>query len=1236
MRRFDKAGERAGERARCPGAGGGAGAQRGSMLIVALGILVLMSLMAVTFVTLMKLEKTATVNYIDSLRAKMTAEAGMTRVLASLKQNLNKPLFDGNQLAPHVFGRNGREVDVTIDVEAVTARDHPFFYGYTGRQYSNNQPIEWGNPDTIVGLDEYKVKVIETSALLDLNHPTEFELSGQPVEGQVFQLMLEALGQAIASRQGFDPVRQARFTGPGGSFTGARAIIAYRATLDGDHFTSKSQLRELFEEDSNGDYAFDMLTDFVTAHAWRDHKAVRPPASGGDLAHHQVEPEQRGRAQINLNLAPREVLAAVIAPLAGRRYAYLTETASQLIEQGNEENYFGAARPSGYQLEEDTAFRVREGYVYIGPIGVQRAERIADWIIAQRPFVSMAHFHQRLVEEADKQAGALDGYLPAANDVQARIMPSNEPRYSLVGIHQQPWFPDWVRKAGYSLLMANFNPAFCSNTLNPNQAAAYPIDKASLVFPTDWSRPDPRSTMRSRQTLDGCFDSRGVYELVSLGQILGQEGEILAKEKVFTVVRTFDMMVHRSQTDFETNDRTYAPSGGGGAERYGITTYPENRTFFTANDVSQKADTPDPMVASAYGHLELNPRIRYDFYGDVLPVREVASADWGTPLFGALFEGFRSGLNPGHYLHASHANQVDLPAHDAPDVYAKARGSAIRRAFTSSNWRATAGNGTLFRDGFYSSYRKARDLSLWFRAAAAIEDDLAQGALGLGTGAPPPGTNDSQQGNVWYRRGGLEFWYKPDFDWSFRAGGQFVPTPLTCGYVFASRVYYNPGDPSAMPVPAPLTDCPTDGTQLFLVRNSAGQLRATRLYFRVVGLPRPGEEKPAALVDPVPGDPYPASAGTHFETGGNFVYGGGTGGAIDLYREAAERRPDDPTTPDIDGYNWPPAEMKPDTNILRARTDAYVSYDRLAQWRANEWHHIAVAWDDSLANPDQALRIYVDGVKQSTSHGMPSTITDDTRNMFVRLNEPPEITIDGQTQRFPKDHLYVAGIERNLAERNAGLFKHTNTVALAGSDRIIDSQIRLFACGTVDDFVTWDLGTPANRDRLQNVLQFGRFERLGEYIQHFDLDSKFPGGTSPLQLARLSVTALLPTRHGENAPALSGRGSVVVSIEEPVGVRMRHPRTGQVVSGLAIDRMNDYTHVELIGPDGRPALLVPPADPTAPRPTLRYKLALHAATFQPGGQTPQMSAVDTPVVQEVAVSWFLPTEETLLRERIYD
>jgi len=1232
-------------------------AERGSMLIVALGILMLMSLMAVTFVTLMKLEKAAAVNYADGQRAKLTADSGMVRVLSTLKQTLGKPLFQGGNLAPYVFGARGKEIDVTLDVDDVNARNNPFFWGYIGRQYSNGKRVNVSNPDTFVGIDEYKVKVIETSALLDLNYPTEMETGGRPKDGQIFEQMLEALGQALArGRHRFDPVLSMRFQGPSGNYARAKALIAYRATLDGDRFTSKSQLRLLFPQDNQGDFAYALLRDFVTAHAWRDYSAVKPSASGALNSHHLVVLEERGRSQLNLNLAPKEVMVAVIAPPAGRRYAIYPESQTQLIEQGNEASYFGMTaggarpRPASYKLREETSYAVHEGYVYLAPIGVARAEQIANWIVAQRPFFSMADFHQRILQEMDKASGALDGSLPQANPSEARIVAKPDPRYNLSGIHNQPWFPDFVRKAGYSLLLANFNPNFCSNSVNPNQAAAYPIDKASLVYPVDWSRRDPDTTVRSHQTVDACFEPRGIYELTSLGQIRGTSGEIMAREKAFRVVKTFDMTVQRTQFDFEENDLTYAPDNGG-PERDGVVSHPENPTFYKGPNSAQRSDTPDLMVAKAWGYLEVAPRPHFA-WNETLAIRDVAEAEWGSPIFAAMFDGMQKGLNPGLYLHASMGDKINITDQRTPTTFQGARGEALWLARNSSNWRVTAGTGTLYRDGFYAGHRKNRDLTLWYPAGAERgpnpagvkvgPEDLKQGALGQGTGAPAAGS--AVKGNIFYRKGGIEFWYKPDFDWSIRRGATWTPIRLACGYVFASRVYYNPGDPTVDAntghlVPAPLSNSPTDGTQLYVFRNTEGQIRATRLYFRVVGDPASAEkDKPDKFVDQIPGDPYPATPGTHFTSGGSFVVGSGTGGAIELYKEAAERRPwvlnPPPTVPP--GYIWPPAELKPDTLIKRARNDAYVDFDRLKQWRAHEWHHVAIAWDDSQTDTNRALRIYVDGVLASVAHGLPNSPSGDNENLFVRLNEPPERVVDGQRQQFPKDELYVAGIVRNLAKTSTGMFKQVNQIPPYGTETPIRTQIRLYANGTMDDFVVWDLQSGATRDRLQRVLQYGRYERQGEYVQHFDLSSKFPSGNNPIQLARLSVIALLPTHHGENQPAPGGRGSVVVKIDQPAGIQMRNPRTGQMVSGLTVSRMNDYQHVELLGASGQPVLLVPPANPLAPRPKLRYKVTLRPAMFQAGGQTPEMQAIETPILQEVSLSWFLPTEETLLIERLVD
>ncbi|GIW72371.1 MAG: hypothetical protein KatS3mg102_1913 [Planctomycetota bacterium] len=556
------------------------------------------------------------------------------------------------------------------------------------------------------------------------------------------------------------------------------------------------------------------------------------------------------------------------------------------------------------------------------------------------------------------------------------------------------------------------------------------------------------------------------------------------------------------------------------------------------------------------------------------------------------------------------------------------------------------GTGTLFNDGYYATYRTHRDRTLWYRAGAPEDRDEEQGALDPGAGRtePPP---EQQDVNVFYRKGGIEFWYKPDFDWSYGPPGAEKPTPLACGYVFASRVWYNHGRPDYYPSGAAAIQPPTpsDGTQLFVFRNTEGQLRATRLYFRVVGDPEaPSGEVPARFHDPIPNDPYGDGA---WFTAGPLVHPppsappGKIFGAIERYREAAERDPvDDPTKRSPpDGYVWPPAEFQVlDEGIKRARTDAFVQFDHMKHWKAHEWHHIAVYWDDGATDKERALRIYVDGVKRSVAHGLPVDIAAD-KHMFVRLNEPPNMNRPGQA-RYPKDHLFIAGVQRNLAKTGVGVFKHTNTVfnetapGQALPSGIDPNRVTLFACGTVDDVIVYD-GTTSPPDSL-SLSRLRRFQPSADYVNHFDLRAAFPRSGEPLTLARLSWTALLPTRYG-NALSPDGEGAVEVKVvSEPPGVLMNRPETAGTTTSVRYDDMREYSHVNLVDANGRPAQLWPPNNPAGPWPRIRYELRLHAASFPSSAGAGVLAAIDTPVVQEVALSWFLPAPEVMLKERLVD
>lgn len=1326
--------------------------ERGSMLIVALGVLTLMSLLAAAFVSIMNLEKRAAQNYIDQLRAQMTAEAGMERMIAVLKSAAAKPLFGTNgRLQPYIFGvdNNGREIDVTLAVDQVNPTETPFFWGYTGRTYSTGQSLDFADK-TPEGVDEYKVKVVDTSALIDLNYPMTFVANSagvpEPQPGHVFEHMLQALGQAIAKTNQVDPIGGAAWTGPGGTYSGARAILAYRASLEGQHYSSKTQLQTVMDEAS-----YRLLRDFVTCHSWLDEQALQPVETEG----HHVVSVASPRAQVNLNLAPREVLVACLAPLAGRRYVHMVEATDQPIESGNEASYFGTSGRSG-DLSEDKSFLVREGWIYVGPIGFDRAEKIADWLVSQRPFKSQSDFQARLLTEMRKTTGDLDTFLPGlggatVNPNEVLFFPKSfanpgQPytdRYGLSAIHAQPFMRELVRECGYGLLMANFSPGFVSGSTNPNTAGWLPIDKGSLLFPVDTSLPsDSGLEPLSRQTLDACFDTRGVFEITALGQIIASDGQIVAQDRQFTVVRILDHAVQRTQMDFDAYRDKFRD------DRFDMVSYPETQSFMTANP--NGADLPPLESALAFGHMELAPVIRYDEDGDR---QSLGVANFGNKRFGVFFEGPKPnwGMNAGAYLHADLANgqEIALSA-DPSSVWNRARGTAADYALgntriaslglsggiqpTAHAWRVLSavqgnpdpsqpgvvhGTGCLFNDGFYSSYRRFRDKTLWFRAAAGssnptpapsshnppenydsyaswendFDNDLAQGVLDPGLQQEIPNNaalsgDADKRGNFPYRRGGIEFWYKPDFDWSYRSSSSATPgaqpTPLACGYVFGSRVWFNYGlntdrahwrDPQKpMIVAAPLDPpSPSDGTQMVVFRNTQGQIRATRVFFRTVGVPDstytsggykngqdPGE-RPVALQDPWNGDEFPLGttvvtpgvggipgdkpfdAGPFARPPGDFV------GAIERYREAAERMPNTMAQPDFaDGYVWPPAEFLPDEEILRARTDAWVAFDKLKDWKRGEWHHVAIYWNDQATDAKEALKIYIDGQLESTAHGLPDAVgTDADKYWFVRLNEPPVVE-DATVQQgssalrthFPKDHLFIGGLERNLADSGSGVFKYTNkvhnnwwpgTADYRFQAPVDTKKITLYAAGTVDDFITYD--EPSNPGNSLGR-RAERFQHKGTYANFFDLQPLFPKTGGPITLHRMTVTALLPYRV-DSTGTLTYKGSVQLKVvSTPTGLKMRRVDNGSQVSALTLDNMlQDTLTVDLVDANDQPLVLWPPANQAGNWPEVSYELELEAATFS---TTPGLANVDTPVVQEVGLSWYLPAAETLHRERLIE
>lgn len=1324
--------------------------ERGSMLIVATGVLALLLVMSITFVTLMRYEKLASTNYVDGTKAKLAAESGLNRFIADLGTIAKEPAYDGvapgGRLRSFVFGvmrtgpAAGKEIDVAKRVEEIDPirPEDAYFYGKVGASY-------------VKGADEYRIKVVDTSALFDLNFPMEMDTSGAttggstgtglPKKGQMLELMLETLGREIrAERQrmnrppAWNPVAGANDTDVDpvsrrkpiqfAGFVGAQAILAYRATLDGRRFSSKSQLQEIMEEES-----YRLLSDYVTAHGSADDFSIQAAATLGTGGHSNAKRTDGTIAYVNLNLAPRPVLVAMLAPLAGRRFVYHIVKTSQSMEEGTSArpNYEkGAATEASFvtSQKEDKAYDVREGYIYVGPFGDARAQQVANWIIRERPFLGYGDLHGRLKAEMLRGAQSeLASALPPAtvlgtgtpiSEPGVRYFPPQNPqdvRFNITGIEAQPYFGQLVREAGISLLLAALNPAATMNSHVPNTASILPVDKGSLLYPTAENVQQNREGgIEPRQTFNACFDTRGVFEVTSLGQLKKAGGELVAQEKILTVVKLLGHVTHRTQSDFEKYDQMFGGPGATGNPRVSNATWPNRRQNFA--DLTAPVDEPSDLASEVWGHVEIATRSVFEDQPNQAQSRfpSFARAGMGTPIFGALFEWFQKGegLEQARAFHALLANRGTFytnPGEPAGLTYNEARGSLF--PYPGAPYGGGAGGpmplivtrpggfrqgdgsgGILYNDGVHLSYRFDRDHTLWYRAGANEDDTRRQGALPLQTdpnykGAPDQQTQGShKEGNVWYRKGGVEFWYKPEFDWGYFEPGATVPKPfpLYCGYFSASRVYYNPGvkvqqygnlvvDASIVGPDGPGgRGLPTDATQIYLFRNTEGQLRATRLYARVVGQPDTravthlqSKELPCRFLDPKEGDTYGEATHPDYANGKSFVAGKleptvtDEGGAIEVYRRGVERVPIDVTQPDQPrGYPWPPLEFAEKTGsstepytlnekyIKNARVDAYVPFERMASWKAGEWHHIGVYWDDGAdGNPHSFLRIYVDGRKQSEAK-----VIGEAKNMFCRLNEPPRVWEDDagrfvsaengsndQERRYPRDRITVGCIERRIAKPDEGVFKHRNTVSAGATAAPANdpTRILLYACGVVDDFVIYD-GEQVPGDTFPEVPR--RFEPESTYVQRFDLASRMPGGGRPLEVARLSWTCLLPSEaHGTN-PLTPGTGIATIEVTEPATVKTRDPGAQGAGQGpIVYQQMRSKHSFAKLEEQGKTTPgLVPAATPW-----LRYEFTLKAASYGPGsfnvGQLPQ---IDTPALQEVSLSYFLPSPATLLKERVVD
>lgn len=1026
--------------------------RRGMALILVLGVLLILALLGAAFATLAGTDRRISRNYLDGVRARMAAESGVDAAVALLRYRLLRgSLF--TDLSWSVAD------GTTLVVDGEEIRDAG---SLAGGAY---EP----------GGDLYRVRISDAQSRINLNDGA----SGGPEHSVSRNLrrILNVLGaQPTVSVPGLgDKILRAR---PPGGYASAADLIA---ALDGDAA------------------ALGRVRPFVTVRSWSDPDVCnpvplssetarlyavdfpRPSGEGGPLYRHGHQKNWRGdpvgapllffdpsnpdplhhavwgrdslnpgwielvrRSPVNVNTAPREVLAALLTDLEG---FLLVERRRDLSPSGR-----GAASSSpcaspgaGYSW---ATLRYRYdgrdesggecGLLYrtvpfTGPGGRSRdgipVSAVVEEIVACRerraspnlkgldyaavpfggPFGGWAQFN-RFVDALVERELLVDRRRDAFFDLDAAGRPV-------------PGSPQQLRAASQAIgdvLKANFNPNLHLNELNPNRSLFTLVDKTDLIV----------------HSTEFCFSPMGVFEIESEGRIVkpGEGGghETVALRPVSAMVKLFDAVRETSQAQFQRGDCGRKKSGPETNNNRGVEIGPE------------PDNGPAPSETRYEGYLQLSSMGSNFSKGETKP----RDALWTTLSSEAFYPGALpmppGGAHLGSVIHAHF--QLDHAAHH----------HASRNGMTSppfwdgfrlplGGWQTIFGRrGTLNRNwgdrtetlpspyspvdggraGMPGRYRLSRSWSGDVPAgvAAAPGDLRIDGAYVERDSAFGYWIDENVSFN--FNEGAAAFWIKP----------AFAPESTSKRRTLLSLSRYHAAQPRLMN-PSPFG--------LFFVPPHGGEESAAPSYAGGVG-----RFRPSSLAF---GFGFSSATGYSWEMGG---------------KDAAEDKATDHAfvfTPSL-------------TGILRA----------------HEWTHVAVTWDNPRGKlPDaDTVKIYVNGkVPPGTA---PMT------HLYSQEGQPfqntPWWSVHSLQALFP-------------GARQAGWVKNTirlggepsKLIDLPGDDGLFPANFT--ADATLDEFYLWmDRGAWFNGGLwgVQQLWQRGRYYRPDDRDPD---DARFTSGPIDLGFA---------------------------------------------------------------------------------------------------------------------------------------
>ncbi|MBI2899243.1 MAG: hypothetical protein HYY17_03600 [Planctomycetes bacterium] len=242
--------------------------QRGVVLIVVLGILVILAMTGTVFCLVQSIERHVSRNYVDHVRAKLLAQSGVEHARDELRRNAERGLLPASGPRPWKYWGNDltETSTATANVPVEDSRNPSFALEQDGNPFAGSPAPKaltvQGQPRGLSGMmesgtyavhgDQYVLKVTDASGKIHLNEGLNQYGGSASTGSRNLRRILNRLGQALAP-----PI-----AGLGDTILANRPPGGYRSVMQLRKFLSPTQYLQVI--------------DCVTAHAWVDATVANP------------------------------------------------------------------------------------------------------------------------------------------------------------------------------------------------------------------------------------------------------------------------------------------------------------------------------------------------------------------------------------------------------------------------------------------------------------------------------------------------------------------------------------------------------------------------------------------------------------------------------------------------------------------------------------------------------------------------------------------------------------------------------------------------------------------------------------------------------------------------------------------------------------------------------------------------------------------------------------------------